>query len=53
MALDPNDQVWYFVKQSNGEFKLFKYLVEKSYNTSPTNVQALLWDGSGADALIF
>jgi hypothetical protein len=53
MALDPNDQVWYFVKWSDGEFDLFKYVVEKSYNTSPTNVQALLRDGDGADALIF
>lgn len=53
MALDPNDQVWYFVKQWNWSFKLHKYLVEKSYNTSPSNVQALLRDGEWADALIF
>ena len=53
MALDPNDQVWYFVKQWNWSFALHKYVVEKSYNTTPSNVQALLWDGDGADALIF
>ena len=53
MALDPGDQVWYYVKQSNGSYVLFKYRVDKSYNTYPGNVQALQWDGDGADALVF
>lgn len=53
MALDVNDQVRYYVKQWDGTYKLFKYIVTASYNTYPSNVQALQWDGEGADALIF
>lgn len=53
MRLDPGDQVWYFVKNSVGQYDLVKYSVVKSYNTVPTNVSPLRWDGDGADALIF
>jgi len=53
MALDAGDQVWYFVKQPDNRYKLFKYEVKKSYPTNPSNVAALAWDGDGADALIF
>lgn len=53
MALDVGDEVWYYVKQPDGAYKLFKYDVMKSYPTHPSNVQALQWDGDGADALIF
>jgi hypothetical protein len=53
MALDPGDQVRYFVKQRDGSYKLFKYRVDRSYNTHPTNVGAMQRDGDGADALIF
>lgn len=53
MRLDPGDQIRYFVKQSDWSYKLFKYNIEKSYPTDPSNVQALQWDGDGADALVF
>lgn len=53
MWVDVGDEVWYFDKQSNGQYKLFKYKVTASYPTDPSNVQALQWDGDGADALIF
>lgn len=53
MALDPGDEVRYFVKQPGDRYKLFKYEVKRSYPTSPNNVAALSWDGEGADALIF
>lgn len=33
MRLDANDQVWYYVKQSNGDYKLYKYLITDSYPT--------------------
>ena len=51
MALDENDQVWYFVKQSDGSYNLFKYLVTASYPTSPNNASILDWDGNGADLI--
>lgn len=53
MALDPGDQAWYFVKNSTGQYDLHRYEVTASYNTVPTNVSPLKWDGDGADALIF
>lgn len=53
MALDPWDQVRYYVKQEDGTYRLFKYRVYASYNTVPSNTQPMLWDGDGTDALIF
>lgn len=53
MALDEGDEVWYYVKQPDNRYKLFKYEVTRSYPTNPTNVAALAWDGDGADALVF
>lgn len=53
MALDVNDEVWYYVKQPGDRYKLFKYKITNSYPTNPNNVGALARDGHGADALIF
>lgn len=41
MALDPNDQVWYFVRNVNGGFDLHKYRVVESYHTYPKDPNAL------------
>lgn len=50
MGLEPGiDQIWVFKKQSSGTFKLYKYDVESSFDTSPKNVNVMLWDGEGAD----
>jgi sortase (surface protein transpeptidase) len=38
------DQLWLFKKRGQ-EFDLFKYDVVASYNTTPKNVQVMLWDG--------
>ncbi len=43
------DQIWVFQKENGGEFNLYKYDVVASYDTSPQNVQVMLWDGEGAD----
>ena len=51
MALDTGDQIWYFVKEATG-YVLYKYGVVASYPTTPDNVSAMQWDGSGADALL-
>ncbi len=53
MRLDVWDEAWYFVRNSSGSYDLIKYRITQSYNTPPTNVRPLLWDGDGADALIF
>lgn len=53
MRLDAWDQVWYYQKNQYWSYELFKYRVTSSYPTDPSNVEALRWDGNGADALIF
>lgn len=53
MRLDPNDEVWYFVRQPDDSYTLFRYLVTASYPTYPNDGQALAWDNDGADAVIF
>ena len=53
MRLDAWDQVWYYQRNSSWAYDLYKYQVNRSYPTDPSNVEALRWDGSWADALIF
>lgn len=53
MRLDPGDQVWYFDRNSSGQYDLHKYNITASYDTDPSNVAPLLRDWSWADALIF
>jgi len=53
MRVDVGDQLWYFDKEPNWTYELLKYNVTASYPTDPSNVQALQWDGDGADALVF
>lgn len=53
MALDPNDQVWYFVRNASWAYDLHRYVVTASYHTNPNNVGILKRDWEGADAMIF
>ena len=42
------DQIWVYYKIGT-EFKLYKYDIVASYDTSPSNVSVMQWDGAGAD----
>lgn len=52
MWLDPGDEVWYFVRNSDN-YDLYVYQVTDSYPTSPAYTDALQYDWQWADALIF
>lgn len=43
MNLDaiPTDEIWLYYKQPSGQYELYKYRVEKSYETTPTDVDIL------------
>lgn len=50
MGLEPDiDQVWVFEEQVGGSYELFKYKVVQSYETTPENVNVMVWDGEGVD----
>lgn len=54
MNLDvlPTDEIWLFQKQSSGKYELYKYEVEKSYDTAPTDV-AILQPTGGKELTVF
>jgi len=35
------DEIWLYQKQSSGQYELYKYRIEKSYETTPTDVEIL------------
>ena len=53
IALDPGDEIRYFVRSFGGEYERIRYTVTDSYHTWPSNVSVLQWDGEWADAMIF
>lgn len=54
MALDPDitDEMWIYLKQPSGEYELLKFSIEKSYETSPTDVGILKPQG-GKELTVF
>lgn len=52
IELDETEQVWVYEKQSNWEFKRFKYIVMKSYNTDDSDT-SVLEPGRGKNLTLF
>ena len=52
IELDVWEQVWVYEKQASGEFKMFKYVTFKSYNTDKADVDVLR-PGIGKNLTLF
>lgn len=54
MNLDviPTDEIWLYQKQSSGRYELYKYRIEKSYDTVPTDV-GILQPTGGKELTVF
>ncbi len=46
IELDAGEQIWIYEKNSTGKYDRYKYVTQKSYNTSADDVEVLLpWEG--------